>query len=775
MKFRINKIIRKIKAFTVRVRDLYFKIRSSKGKKLKKRRKKIKRLVLIKKIFMGLVCFFTFLFLLGVSFLIYAYFFIAPSVSELPEKMDRGTTIIYDRTGKHILYEIHGEENRKKISHNEIPNTIRVATIVAEDTSFYKHQGVDIQSIIRALMINLRDKKYSQGASTITQQLARNVFLTREKTVERKFMEMLIAFKIERKFDKNEILDFYLNQIPYGSNAYGIQSAAETFFGKDAKDLTLDEAALLAALPKATTYYSPYGNNKDELIDRQRSIIRKVGERGVIGQEAVEKTLAVDTLGKIIPQKVDIQAPHFVFYVKEILEKWYGSEELERGGYRIYTTLDHEMQKRAEEIIRQGVEKNLEFKASNGALVAVDPRSGQLLAMVGSKDYFDKSNDGNVNVAISFRQPGSSFKPFAYAKAFEKGYQPETMLYDVQTNFGPDGTGKEYAPNNYDGQFHGLVSMRQALAMSLNIPAVKTLYLAGIDETIDLAHRLGITTLQDRSRYGLSLVLGGGEVRLLDMVNAFSVFASNGKRFEPSAVLSVVNSEGEVIFENSSQGQQVISEQTAKKINSILSDNSARAPVFGMDNPLNFKDRKVAAKTGTTQEFRDAWTVGYTPSLAVGVWFGNNDGSFMRYGADGVYVAAPVWREFMNGELANLPVEDFGEYEKVNSNKPLLTGYIPGKIEYYKIKSGKKISESKLSKYDSDEVRQVLKTESHSLLFYVNKNFPLTSEKPDFNDPMLWRWEEALGQETENVFLRADPTQFNLDEEYDHDPDLDVR
>jgi membrane peptidoglycan carboxypeptidase len=265
------------------------------------------------------------------------------------------------------------------------------------------------------------------------------------------------------------------------------------------------------------------------------------------------------------------------------------------------------------------------------------------------------------------------------------------------------------------------------------------------------------------------LVLGGGEVKLLDMVNAFSVFASNGKRFEPSAVLSVVNSEGEVIFENSPQGQQVISEQTAKKINSILSDNSARAPVFGIDNPLNFKDRKVAAKTGTTQEFRDAWTVGYTPSLAVGVWFGNNDGSFMRYGADGIYVAAPVWRKFMNGELANLPIEEFGEYEKVNSNKPLLTGYVPGKIEYYKIKSGKKISEGKLSKYDSDEVRQVLKTESHSLLFYVNKDFPLTSEKPDFNDPMLWRWEEALGHETENVFLRADPADLNLEENYEKD------
>lgn len=769
MKFQINKIIRKIKTSTDRVKDFYFKTKSSERRKLKKRRKKIKRLVLIKKIFMGIVCFFTFLFLAGMCFLIYAYFFVAPSVSELPEKMDRGTTIIYDRTGKHILYEIHGEENRKRISHNEIPNAIRVATIVAEDTSFYKHQGVDIQSIVRALIINLRDKKYSQGASTITQQLARNVFLTREKTVERKFMEMLIAFKIERKFDKNEILDFYLNQIPYGSNAYGIQSAAETFFGKNARDLTLDEAALLAALPKATTYYSPYGNNKDELIERQKSIIRKIGEQGIIDQAAVEKILAIDTLGKIIPSKVDIQAPHFVFYVKEILEKWYGSEELERGGYSIYTTLDYEMQKRAEDIIRQGVEKNIEFKAGNGALVAVDPRNGQLLVMVGSKDYFDKSNDGNVNVAVSLRQPGSSFKPFAYAKAFEKGYQPETMLYDVQTNFGPDGTGKEYIPNNYDGQFRGLVSMRQALAMSLNIPAVKTLYLAGIDETIDLAHRLGITTLQNRSRYGLSLVLGGGEVKLLDMVNAFSVFASNGKRFEPSAVLSVVNSEGEVIFENSPQGQQVISEQTAKKINSILSDNSARAPVFGIDNPLNFKDRKVAAKTGTTQEFRDAWTVGYTPSLAVGVWFGNNDGSFMRYGADGIYVAAPVWRKFMNGELANLPIEEFGEYEKVNSNKPLLTGYVPGKIEYYKIKSGKKISEGKLSKYDSDEVRQVLKTESHSLLFYVNRDFPLTSEKPDFNDPMLWRWEEALGHETESVFLRADPADLNLEENYEKD------
>ncbi len=708
---------------------------------------------LSRKVLAGAIYTILSLMVLAIISLSYVYFFVAPKAKELPGRKSSSTTIIYDRTGEHVLYEIYGEENRKTITHEQIPDVIRIATITAEDSSFYSHYGIYVPSMLRALKINLENSGLQQGASTITQQLARNVFFDRQKTFERKFLEIIMAIKLERKFSKDEILDFYLNQIPYGSNAYGIQSAAETFFGKNASELTLDEAALLAALPKATTTYSPYGSHREALVNRQRKIIEQTGELGFAEKTAIDEALATDTLKKILPPRTNIEAPHFVFYVKELLEKEYGAEMLETGGLKIYTTLDYNMQKRAEETIRQGIERNTKYNASNASLVAIDPKTGEVLAMVGSRDYFDASIDGQVNVAISPRQPGSSFKPFAYAKAFEKGYQPETMLYDVQTNFGPDGTGKDYIPNDYDGSFRGLVSMRQALSMSLNVPAVQTLYLAGIDETIDLAYRLGISTLNERNRYGLSLVLGGGEVKLIDMTSAFSVFANGGMK-NPSAVIQkIIDQKGAVLMEHSIQGEPVLDGQIAKKINSILSDNAARAPVFGSASPLAFKNRTVAAKTGTTQEFRDAWTVGYVPSLAVGVWVGNNDNTAMKPGSDGIYVAAPIWRNFMDKELPSLPQELFLPYEKISSSKPLVTGNIPGKAEYYKITSGKKISESKAKKYKASELRQQIDPDRHSILFYINKDRPLEDIAPDFSDPMLKRWEDALNQDFENVLL----------------------
>lgn len=710
---------------------------------------------LSRKILTGIAYFLLSIMVLGVVSLSHVYFFVAPKAKELPSRQSSSTTVIYDRTGEHVLYEIYGEENRKTIPYEQIPDVVRVATITAEDSSFYSHYGIDILSMLRALKINLENSGLQQGASTITQQLARNVFFDRQKTFTRKFMEIIMAIKLERKFSKDEILDFYLNQIPYGSNAYGIQSAAETFFGKNASKLTLDEAALLAALPKATTTYSPYGSHREALVNRQRKIIEQIGALGFAEKTAIDEALATDTLKKIVPPRTNIEAPHFVFYVKELLEKEYGAEFLETGGLKIYTTLDYDMQKRAEESIRQGVEKNMKYDASNASLVAVNPETGEVLAMVGSRDYFDTIIDGQVNIATSSRQPGSSFKPFAYARAFEKGYQPETMLYDVPTNFGPDGTGKDYIPNNYDGNSRGLVSMRQALSMSLNVPAVQTLYLAGIDETIDLAHRFGISTLNERNRYGLSLVLGGGEVKLIDMTSAFSVFANGGMKNPQTVIQKIVDQKGNIIKEHSIQSERVLDEQIAKKINSILSDNSARAPVFGINSPLGFKNRLVAAKTGTTQEFRDAWTVGYVPSLAVGVWVGNNDNTPMKPGSDGIYVAAPIWRNFMDKELPTLPQETFLPYEKISSSKPMVTGNIPGKIEYYKITSGKKVSESKAKKYKASELRQQINPDDrHSILYYVSKDRPLEDIAPDFSDPMLKRWEDALKQDFENILLK---------------------
>ena len=649
------------------------------------------------------------------------------------------TTILYDRTGQHALYEIHGEENRKVISHQEIPDSMRLATIAAEDNDFYKHHGIKITSILRALKADVASSEMQQGGSTITQQLARNIFLTREKTIRRKVLEVILAIKLEQDFSKDEILDMYLNAVPYGSNAYGIQSASQVFFKKDAAELTLDESAFLATLPNATTYYSPYGKNTDELIAKQKRILDKISQLKLSDKSSVEEAKNIDTLAKVIPLRQMIDCPHFVFYVKDFLEQKYGKELVEKGGLRVYTSLDYNLQKSAENIVSTGIKTTgRRYGATNAALVAIDPKTGEILTMVGSVDYFDEANDGQVNVAIRPRQPGSSFKPFAYAKAFEKGYQPETLLYDVPTNFGSDGSGRDYMPHNYDGRFHGLVSMRQALAMSLNIPAVKTLYLAGVNDTINLAHRLGITTLNEKNRYGLALVLGGGEVTLLDETSGFSAFANEGKRNPANPILKITDSQGKILYENQPENKRVLDEQVARKINSVLSDNQARTPVFGSHNKLIIPGRTVAAKTGTTQEFHDAWTVGYTPSLATGVWVGNNDNDAMAAGADGSYVAAPLWNEFMAQALKNYPNETFIAYENEGELKNVKNAI---KMIYYNKNSGKILSESKLKKTDPEKVGVRLE---YSDNYSSAGNPPPNVELQGVGDPMIERWRKSL-------------------------------
>lgn len=687
-------------------------------------------------------CFFLLVFSVGVSFIVY-FFFDTPRAELLHRKVAQ-TSIIYDRTGEHVLYEMHGEENRKVLPHEEIPDVIRLATVIVEDNNFYSHHGVDFVSILRAVKANLQKSDLSQGASTITQQLARNAFLTREKSWERKMKEIALAFKIEMKYSKDEILDFYLNEIPYGSNAYGIESASQIFFGKPAKDLGVDEAAMLAALPKATTTYSPYGNKTDLLVARQKFILGKMKDQADSeDKEAIEEAMNVDTLSKVTPLREKIEAPHFVFYVKEQLEKNYDKEAIEEGGFKIYTTLDYDMQKTAESIVKDYVlENGNKYGFSNGALVAIDPKTGDILAMVGSRDYYDTSIDGKVNVTVETRQPGSSFKPIVYAKAFEKGFQPETMLFDAPTSFGPDGTGKEYTPQNYSGNFNGLISMRQALAGSLNIPAVKTLYLGGINETIELAQRLGINSLVRKSNYGLSLALGGGEVALVEETAAFSVFANDGKRNPVRAINKIIMSDGEEKI-TELQEKLALDPQVARKIASIMSDNKARSYVFGSNNPLNIPGKTVAAKTGTHQDFRDTWTVGYTPSIAVGVWLGNNDYSPMKSGSDGIYTAAPMWRKFMDYALANRQDEKFPEYIKVTSKKLLVTGNVKG--ECSNSSGDEKESKKKKKKKDKDKCEI-----DHDILYYINKDDPLGPTEPNYKDPMLARWDAGLDKKDED-------------------------
>lgn len=680
----------------------------------------------------------------GIFAIVGIYFFGTPDAKTLPNLSLAQTSIIYDRTGTKILYKLHGEENRKVLSHDEIPDIVREATVATEDGTFYSHHGVDVASLARAVMINFQAGKIQQGGSTITQQLARNAFFSRERTYKRKILETIMAFKIENNFSKDEILDMYLNRVPYGANTYGIGVASETYFGKPAKDLSIDESALLASLTKAPSLYSPYvATDANALSERDRSLQRMTDAQFITENEK-NQSMKADTLGHIIPFSHPVKAPHFVFYILDQLEQKYGREYLETGGLKIITTLDWSLQEKAERAVTDGVAKNISRDASNAALTAIDPKTGEILAMVGSKNFFDTKAEGEVNVAVRTRQPGSSFKPLVYAAAFEKGFQPETILTDKFINFGPDGSGKDYIPQNYNFQFHGNVSMRSALAQSLNIPAVQTLYLAGLQSVIDTAHSLGITTLNDKNRFGLSLALGSGEVSLLDMTSAFGVFAQDGMRTPTHGVFRITDQSNSIVEDNTHIASVfAITTETARKVTSILSDNNARSAVFGSNSPLILPDRPVAAKTGTTQDFHDAWTIGYTPSLAVGVWAGNNDRHSMKEGSDGVYVAAPIWHDFMHIATMGTRVETFNPYTKITSDKLLITGNQDSNgVQYYNINSGKKISPEKAAKKDPADVRMTF--EGHSILYYVNKNDPLGPTAPDYTDPMLPRWENSF-------------------------------
>ncbi|MDQ5976637.1 MAG: penicillin-binding protein [Patescibacteria group bacterium] len=630
-----------------------------------------------------------------------------PSLDHIRDLPRDRTSILYDRTGTRELYRLYEEENRIVLSHEQIPDIVRQATLAAEDRSFFSHPGIDVPSLFRALITNLRSGSIRQGGSTITQQVARALYLTREKTFSRKLKEIVLALKIEHVLDKDEILDLYLNTVPYGANAYGIETAANTYFNKPAVDLTLEEAALLAALPSAPSALSPYGDRKHDLIQHKRRILIAMHDLGFVSTDAFKQADAVDLLDRIPPRQASIRAPHFVFFILDELRKTYDERTLRTAGFRIVTTLDLHLQETAEQVVAEGAKRNAPRRASNAALVATDPESGEILAMVGSKDYFDSEIDGNFNVTLSARQPGSAFKPFTYATAFSKGYEPETKIYDVPVDFGPDGSGANYIPRNYDGKFHGLITMREALAMSLNVPAVETLALAGIDATIETATRLGITTLTEPKRYGLSLTLGGAEVRPLDMARAFGVFGQEGIAHDILPIRSITDSQGKTLFESiPSEGKRVLDTEVARKINSILSDNAARTPIFGPKSPLAFPTGKaVAAKTGTSQDFNDAWTVGYTPSITAAVWVGNNDHSPMTAGSDGIFVAAPIWRSFIDAAGFNAPETNFVAYTPSGSLSSLpvrppgiALAPIEGRTLYIDRKTGREIPRNEAEK-----------------------------------------------------------------------------
>lgn len=663
-----------------------------------------------------------------------------------PSRLDRidlsQSTKIYDREGVMVLYDVYGEVRRNVVPFNDFPQYLVYATVAIEDERFYSHPGFDIEGILRAAVHNVFDRGSAQGGSTISQQFIKNTVLTPERTVTRKIKEWILATELERRYSKDEIMNLYLNHVPYGSVAYGAETASQIYFGKPVKNISLAEAATLAALTKAPTYYSPYGSNPERLEERKDLVLEKMANLGFITQE--ERQNAQNEEVEFAQNIQKIQAPHFVMLVREYLERAYGKEMVEKGGLRVTTTLDFELQKFAEEAVAEYHETNKKrFGSTNAALVAIDPQTGQILAMVGSADYYDIENDGNVNVVTRERQPGSSFKPLAYAAAFEKGYTPQTILFDVPTEFSEPGA-KSYQPQNYDGLFRGPVKMEEALAQSLNIPSVKTLYLAGVEETTELARKMGITTLRDPSRYGLSLVLGGGEVKLLDLTSSFGVFGQEGTRHPVSFISRVETKNGEALEVWEEKKEEVLAPNTARMINDILSRDDLRAPIFGSSSSLVVPGYEVAVKTGTTQEYRDAWTVGYTPTLAAGVWAGNNDNASMKNNAAGVNVAGPTWNHFMKKALEKFPKKDFKPYEKKDVQKPILNGefLIKSSILIDSVSGQRATALTPPHLKVSKTIRTI-----RSILYWVDRNDPQGTVPADpSKDPQFDNWERSVAE-----------------------------
>jgi len=648
-----------------------------------------------------------------------------PSVKKVDDLMNAESTVFYDKDGK-VLYTVYADENRESVDSEDIPTVLKNATVAIEDDRFYKHNGFDVGGIAKAILSEVGIGN-PRGGSTITQQFVKNSFLSSEHTYSRKVKEVVLSVRIEKRYSKDQILTMYLNKIPYGGTAYGVQRAAETFFGKDAKDLSLAESAVLAALPKAPTYYSPYGQNKYTRIDKEFSAeelkkrkIKNIGDLedaeysyGLIGQnhtfeddseiylpgrvdevlkrlkdlkyiskdQELEARLASHEL-EFVPAYASIKAPHFVFYVREQLEKKYGKDVVETGGLKVYTTLDSELQAKAEEMVaEQAIYNTNNYGANNMALVSMDAKNGHILAMVGSADYFNPDIDGAVNMTTARRQPGSSFKPLVYASAMLEGYGAGTVLFDVATAFGSD------KPNNYDGSFWGPLTIRKALGQSRNIPAVKSYFLAGEQEKImEVVERMGISTLDPNIDYGWPLSLGTGEVKMVDMIEAFGTFANVGTHVATNPILKVEDSKGKILEDNR---EEIVSEddaldpQVAYIIADILSDSKA-----GLGPRLTLPGRRVGAKTGTSNKKiseskilpSNLWTIGFTPQVVTAVWAGNSNGEAMYASATGYGGAAPVWQKFMKEAHKDLGVEWIDKPKGVTAVRiSKLSGKLPGK------------------------------------------------------------------------------------------------
>lgn len=565
-----------------------------------------------------------------------------PSPTKLSELHTPSTTEFYDRNGK-LLYRLYEGRNRTIIPLSAVPKDLINATIAIEDKHFYQHQGVDFLGILRSLVVLVKDHQV-QGGSTLTQQLIKNTLLTTDRTWQRKTKELVLALWAETIFTKQDILQMYFNEAPYGGPAWGIEAAAQTYFNKSAHELTLAESAYLAGLPVSPTTYSPYGSNPELGLNRQKDVLQQMLVQKYISQDQYDQAASENlTFSKPIAA---IKAPHFVMYLRSVLAQKYGEKVVSQGGLKITTTLDLDVQEMAEKVLAEEVEKVKNLNVTNGAVMITDPTNGQILAMVGSKNY-DDPKIGNFNVTISPRQPGSSIKPITYATAFKQGYSPGSVMIDAPITF--HNQWETYTPVNYDGRFHGVIPIRTALGSSYNIPAVKTLSLVGIPNMIKTAQDLGITTFNDQNRFGLSLTLGGGEVKMIDMMSVYGTFADNGIMHPTNGVLKITDSYGAMLEDNTHPDEnQVLDPAVAYMITDVLMDNNARTPAFGPNSLLKIPGHSVAVKTGTTDLKRDNWTFGYTPNYVVGVWVGNNDNTPMNPQlSSGVTGAAPIWNRIM--------------------------------------------------------------------------------------------------------------------------------
>ncbi len=603
------------------------------------------------------------------------YFFTqVPSPEQLQNRSIASATKIYDRNGE-LLYDIFEDQNRTPVKLESIPDVVKKATIAIEDKDFYKHGGFDLMGIGRAAFNLLISQQIEGGGSTLTQQLVKNALLTSDISWIRKIKELILAIQVERTYSKDEILEMYLNEIPYGGTAYGIEAAANLYFGKHASELSLAEASLLAGLPQLPSVYSPYGSRPELARVRQAEVLRRMVEDGYITEAQSEEAKNAQLTYRTTQTQIGFKAPHFVLYVKQKLIEQYGEAKVAKGGLRVTTTLDYKLQSEVEKIVKEEIEKIKSDKVGNGAAVVIDPKNGQILSMVGSKDYFGASEpagctetvncvfEPNVNVATARRQPGSATKPITYAAGMQKGYTAASMIMDVKTEF-PGGAGlPSYNPVNYDGQFHGPTQVRYALGNSYNITAVKMLALVGVKNSMELGYNMGITTweptAENISNVGLSLVLGGRETRLLDLTSAYTVFANGGRRIEPLSILKIEETNGKEIYKaRDGEGQRVLDEGIAFITANILSDNGARSAAFGSNSILNVPGKTVSVKTGTTDEKRDNWTVGFTPSVTVGVWVGNNDNTVLDPKiASGITGASPIWQKIMIASLKDKPNE----------------------------------------------------------------------------------------------------------------------